>query len=121
MSDSLINFFAAGFDKSLEELKNQNQKNNLETRELLMSLFDKLTELSGKSDALAGLIATEKAQATEAFAKLQAEIEALKSSVATLQSSVDAGNADAVKASELVDAQVAKLDAASTAVSEIIS
>jgi DNA repair exonuclease SbcCD ATPase subunit len=121
MSISLIEFLAAGFQLAFKELADQNQKEHQTTRELIMALIDKVNELGLKNDNLITLIQTEKEQVTTAVDALKAEIEALKASIVTLQETVDANNADQQAASDAIDAQLAKVDAASLAVTEIIA
>jgi uncharacterized protein YlxW (UPF0749 family) len=121
MSISVIEFLAAGFQLAFKELADQNQKEHQEIREIIMSLIDKINELGIKNDNLASVIATEKQEVVTAVDALKAEIEALKASVIALQETVDENNADQVAASEAIDAQIAKVDASTAAVSEIIA
>lgn len=123
-----VGFFSAGFLKAQETLINQNQEtqrliieSQAKNTELLMSLFEKLETLNQKFNGLATAIESEKQEVLTALGNLNSEIAALKESIADLQAKIDAKDADAVRLSEIVDAQIAKVDSSVASIGSIIT
>jgi chromosome segregation ATPase len=118
---SFLSFVIAGFNEALKPIWNNDEKILKSIEELRMALLDKIRELSEKTDALIGVVGTEKSEVAAKLTALGTEIETLRQAIADLQASLDASNSEQAALSELVDQQIAKVDAAAIEVAGIIS
>lgn len=121
MEPFLLKFIVAGFTDAFKSVIDSSEKIQKSIEDLKMALLDKIKELESKTDALVGSINTEKSEVSAKLTELGTEIETLKQKIADLQKTLDGTNADQSALSDLIDQQIAKVDAAAEAVAGIIT